>query len=228
MTADAAPRTLAEEVRTPRAAGIAGIAFAIVMATVVVLMRLAAPLAGHNTQWLTHDTQRTQVTIAVSLIPYAGIAFMWFIGVIRTRIGAQEDRLFATVFLGSGLLFVAMLFAGGAVMGAVLTMYSTQHSLSDDQAHMAAALSSVLLTTFGIRMAALFTMIATNLGRRTKIIPKWLIVFGFVVGLLMMFAPIGNRWAILIFPLWVFVLSVQIILASGRAVPAAVTPETSA
>lgn len=33
----------------------------------------------------------------------AGIAFLWFIGVIRDRSGAHEDRFFATVFLGSGL-----------------------------------------------------------------------------------------------------------------------------
>ena len=51
---------------------------------------------------------------AVSLIPFAGIAFLWFIGVIRTRLGDREDKLFATVFLGSRLLFVALLFLAGA------------------------------------------------------------------------------------------------------------------
>ena len=46
------------------------------------------------------------------LVPFAGIAFLWFIGVVRDRIGEREDKFFATVFFGSGLLFVAMLFAG--------------------------------------------------------------------------------------------------------------------
>jgi len=44
-------------------------------------------------------------------LPFAGIAFLWFIGVLRDRLGELEDRFFATVFLGSGLLFLAMLFA---------------------------------------------------------------------------------------------------------------------
>jgi hypothetical protein len=39
------------------------------------------------------------VAIGLNLIPFAGIAFLWFIGVIRDRIGAHEDRFFATVLL---------------------------------------------------------------------------------------------------------------------------------
>jgi hypothetical protein len=46
----------------------------------------------------------------------AGIAFLWFIGVIRDHLGDREDRFFATVFLGSGLLFVAMLFICGGII----------------------------------------------------------------------------------------------------------------
>ena len=51
------------------------------------------------------------MTLALNIIPFAGIAFLWFMGVLRDRFGQQEDRFFATVFLGSGLLFLAMLFA---------------------------------------------------------------------------------------------------------------------
>ena len=48
------------------------------------------------------------------MAPFAGIAFLWFIGVLRNRVGALEDQFFSTVFLGSGLLFVASLFASAA------------------------------------------------------------------------------------------------------------------
>ena len=54
------------------------------------------------------------------MVPFAGIAFLWFIGVVRDRIGEREDKFFATVFLGSGLLFVAMLFAAAAVLGGLI------------------------------------------------------------------------------------------------------------
>jgi hypothetical protein len=60
------------------------------------------------------------VAIALNLIPFAGIAFLWFIGVLRDRIGQREDRFFATVFLCNGLLFVAMTFAGAAIAGGVI------------------------------------------------------------------------------------------------------------
>ena len=67
--------------------------------------------------------------LALNLLPFAGIAFLWFIGVVRDRIGQGEDRFFATVFLGSGLLFIAMLFVTGAVAGGlVLTRERTAGS----------------------------------------------------------------------------------------------------
>ena len=62
--------------------------------------------------------------IALNLIPFAGIAFLWFIGVLRDRIGQREDRFFAIVFLGSGLLFVAMLFVAAAVSGGLFAAAS--------------------------------------------------------------------------------------------------------
>ena len=60
------------------------------------------------------------MAVALNLIPFAGIAFLWFVGVLRDRIGEREDRFFATVLLGSGLLFVAMLFIGAAVAGGLI------------------------------------------------------------------------------------------------------------
>lgn len=81
----------------------------------------------------------------------AGIAFLWFIGVIRFRLGALEDKLFATVFLGSGLLFICMLFAAGAVMGTLLTLSAQPAGASDGIARMSGALTSALLATFGTR-----------------------------------------------------------------------------
>jgi hypothetical protein len=211
--------SLAEEIRTPRAAAVAGIIFAVVMATAFVLFRLASPLPGDAGVWIADHGRRTQVSIAIFLVPYAGIAFLWFIGVIRARLGVYEDRLFATAFLGSGLLFVAMLFAGAAVMGGLITVYNEKFSISVDSLRLCTALSGALLTTFGIRMAAVFTIVVTNLGRRAKLVPKWLVVFGYISGVALLFAPMGERWAILLFPIWVFTLSVHIFFASANREP---------
>jgi len=50
-----------------------------------------------------------ELTVAMNLRPLSGIAFLWFTGVVRHRLGDLEDRFFATVFLGSGLLYAAMI-----------------------------------------------------------------------------------------------------------------------
>ena len=98
------PRNL----RTPRAAAVAGIIFSALLITALVLLRLSAPAHASNPgAWLSNPRNRAEVAVALNLIPFAGIAFLWFIGVLRDRIGDREDRFFATVFLGSGLLFVA-------------------------------------------------------------------------------------------------------------------------
>jgi hypothetical protein len=218
-------RSLADEIRTPRAAAVAGIVFAIVMATVVVLLRLSSPLNGAAGTWITDHGRRTQVSIAITLVPFAGIAFLWFIGVIRSRLGVYEDRLFATVFLGTGLLFVAMLFAGAAVIGGLITLYNDNYQVSPDSLRLGSAMSGALLTTFGIRMAAVFTIVTTNLGRRARLVPKWLVIFGYIAGVVLLLAPIGEKWAILVFPLWVFVLSLRILFVSGNSEPVSPTSD---
>src|SRR6266403_5433019 len=94
------------------------------MFTVLWLLRRSDPADPlESGAWLA--TNARTVALALNLIPLAGVAFLWFIGVLRDRLGQQEDRFFATVFLGSGLLFLAMLFAAAAIAGAVTLLASS-------------------------------------------------------------------------------------------------------
>jgi hypothetical protein len=103
--------------RAPRPAGFAGVLFSLLLITGILLLRVATPAdpleAG---AWL--KTRSQLVALTLYLVPFAGMAFLWFIGVLRDRLGEREDRFFATVFLGSGLLFLALLFVSAAVTGA--------------------------------------------------------------------------------------------------------------
>ena len=97
--------------RSRRSAAIAGIVFSLLLMAAMIMMRLA--LSEDSLESLRSDeSRRTLIRLSLNLVPFAGIAFLWFIGVVRERLGQIEDRLFSTVFLGSGLLFLAMLFAG--------------------------------------------------------------------------------------------------------------------
>jgi hypothetical protein len=110
-----------DAMRTPGAAAVAGILFAVLLSLALALVRTAVPSDPTAApDWVTDGARRNAVVIALNLLPFAGIAFLWFIGVVRARVGAGEDRLFATVFLGSGLLFVAMLLVSAATAGGLL------------------------------------------------------------------------------------------------------------
>ena len=100
MSAPIAGRTA---IRSPRAAAVAGIIFSVLLAVALALVRSVTPsdpdAAG---DWLADGSRRKAVLVALNLLPFAAIAFLWFIGVLRDRLGRKEDRFFATVFLGSG------------------------------------------------------------------------------------------------------------------------------
>src|SRR3954471_22055647 len=88
---------------TPKAAAIAGIVFSVLLIVILWLLRRSVPSDPLDSgAWIA--TQYETVKFALNLVRFAGVAFLWFIGVLRDRLGQQEDRLFATVFLGSALL----------------------------------------------------------------------------------------------------------------------------
>ncbi len=118
------PPLIRSRLTTPRAAATAGILFSLLLLASLVLVRMAVPSNPQDAgEWLSSSIK--PVTLALNLVPFAGIAFLWFIGVVRDRLGEYEDRFFATVFLGSGLLFLAMLFTSAATAGGILQMFGT-------------------------------------------------------------------------------------------------------
>jgi len=206
------------ELRTPRAAAIAGIAFALILGAVLFLTRSASLSQGSDPMlWFTDDSRRSSIGIALYLVPFGGIAFLWFIGVIRTRLGASEDRLFATVFLGSGLLFVAMLFAAAAALATILKLSPGGRPIPTDTVNLLASLSSELMGGFGIRMAAVFTIAVTTAARRGQLVPTWLVVIGYLFPIVLLFSPPSLTWVPALFPIWVLLLSIHILVVTrGR------------
>src|SRR5690349_16115577 len=128
--------------RTPKAAALAGIIFSILLVAALGLFRLSVPADPLDTgAWLAKSSGI--VALALNLMPFAGVAFLWFIGVLRDRLGPREDRFFATVFFGSALLFLAMLFASAAVIGAIVIVHTAEPDAmaSSTTLHLARALA---------------------------------------------------------------------------------------
>jgi hypothetical protein len=214
----AAAQLTRHAIRTPRAAAVAGIVFSLLLTATFVLVRSAVPKDPNAAgDWLTNGSRRDAFVVALNLLPFAGIAFLWFIGVLRDRMGANEDRFFATVFLGSGLLFVAMLFTCGAVAGGLVLSFSdTAGPPPAELWSFGRRVTLSLLTVYALRMAAVFTISTTTIAGRLGLVPRWLVVFGMATGLVLLATAGSVPWLEIIFPLWVFVLSTHILFASFR------------
>ncbi len=202
--------------RTPRAAAVAGIIFCLLLTSALVLLRVSVPAhAAAPGDWLTDSRRRTAVAVALNLVPFAGIAFLWFIGVLRDRIGEREDRFFATVFLGSGLLFVAMLFVAAALGGGLIAD-ANSGSASSATILLGRNVSAILLNVYAMRMAAVFTLTTVTIARRTEIVSRWLTVAGLVSALILLVGVGLSPWVELLFPAWILALSIDVLAAGLR------------
>jgi len=212
------PALTARRWRSRRSAAVAGIVFAVLLIAALVLMRLA--VAGETVGQIELDPgRRALVRLALNLVPFAGIAFLWFIGVVRDQLGEVEDRLFSTVFLGSGLLFLAMLFQGAVTATSLVAMVSGP-DLDGGVWTFGRGTTEALISVYAMRMAAVFTLSVSTVALRTAAVPRWVPFSGYAVALVLLLVAGQNKWAQLVFPVWVLVLSVAILLTPGRARPA--------
>jgi hypothetical protein len=203
--------------KTPKAAAIAGMVFSVLLIAVFWLMRTSIPADPQESgSWVRGDSG--SVALALNLMPFAGIAFLWFIGVLRDRLGQQEDRFFATVFFGSGLLFLAMLFTSAAIMGAILIAFAMQPQelMGSATFHFARAAAYSLVNVYMIKMASVFMITTSTVAVYTGIAPRWLAVLGFALALILLFGSFYVSWSFLVFPVWVFLLSASILKDSMR------------
>jgi len=200
--------------KTPKAAAIAGIAFSLLLLSILWLMRTSIPADPLEPgAWLGTDTRA--ITIALNLVPFAGVAFLWFIGVLRDRLGQREDRFFATVFFGSALLFLAMLFAAAAVIGAVVLVatISAPHELTSSATfRFARAASYIIVNVYAIKMAAVFMISTSTVVIRTGIAPRWIAFLGFLLAIILLIGSFFMSWSIAVLPFWVFLISVYILI----------------
>jgi hypothetical protein len=203
--------------RSRRAAALAGIVFAVLLIAAMVMMRMAVS-GGSFTSLQSDPDRRGLVRASLNLVPFAGIAFLWFIGVVRDQLGALEDRLFSTVFLGSGLLFLAMVFVSAVTTSSLLSMVEGPNANADLWAYGRSS-TELLISVYAMRMAAVFTLSVSTVGMRTGAMPRWVSYLGYLVALVLFVSAGEQRWTQLLFPAWVLVVSLAILFTPpGRAV----------
>jgi hypothetical protein len=208
-----------KQLNTPKAAAVAGIAFSVLLIAILWLLRRSVPDDPLDSgAWIA--TESGTVTIALNLIPFAGVAFLWFIGVLRDRLGQQEDRFFATVFFGSSLLFLAMLFAAAAIAGAIMLLAanaSEPDQLSHSPTfHFARATVYIIANAYAIKMACVFMISTSTVVIRTGIAPRWIAILGFFLACILLVGSYYMSWSMAVLPVWVFLLSIHILIHNLR------------
>jgi hypothetical protein len=208
-----------QRLRTPRAAAVAGILFAVLFIISVVLIRLVLPedlTESSIADWLGGNT--ALVSVALTLVPFAGIAFLWFMGVVRAHLGKLEDQFFSSVLVGSGLLFLAMTFASAAIAGGIMTSYA----IAADQLAVGGvlifgrALMYTIMNVYAIRMAGVFMISLGTIWLQARAVPRPFVFVTYALALLLLVTISFSLWVILIFPAWVFVISVYILRETWR------------
>ena len=204
--------------KTPRAAAIAGIMFSVLLLGALLLLRNSVPDDPREPgAWL--NSESNMVALAINLVPFAGIAFLWFIGVLRDRLGASEDKFFATVFFGSGLLFLGMLFAAAAVAGALIISFETAPAQLIESAtfHFARAAAYSMMNVYTIKMAGVFMVTTSTIAIYTGFAPRWIAILGYLLALLLIFGSYYLSWSFVVFPLSVLVMSIYIFFDNAGA-----------
>ena len=205
------------KLKTPRAAAIAGILFALLYGVGLVLIRLSIPAdIAADSSWV--ETNSRAISLGLNLVPFAGIAFLWFIGVIRDRLGDLEDRLFATVFLGSGLLFLALTFVGTALAGGLLSSYMVAPTALVESGVFTYSRAVVyqILNVYAIRMAGVFMISLGTIWLRTGLMQRGWAFLTYALALILLVSISYSLWVTLIFPVWVLAVSVYFLIVDRR------------
>jgi hypothetical protein len=163
--------------------------------------------------WYADPNNQRLLVLALNSTTISAIAFLWFVAVIRRRVGLRENRFFGTVFVGVAGLMAAMwvigvlLFTAPGLDAYIFATPQSTESVSGWQAAGAAALTIVVP-----RFEAVFILSATTVGRLSDAFPRVLIIIGYGAGLLQLLAPLPVDWLVWIFPAWATLVSLGLLI----------------
>jgi hypothetical protein len=199
--------------KAPKAAATAGIIFSVLLVSSQLLIWLSIPATPSQsaTELVGHSNT---ISVALNLLPFAGVAFLWFIAVVRDRLGVLEDRFFATVFLGSGLLYLAMTFVSGAIAGSLIRILDRTPELAMQTGIYTLSRAAIYVTmnVYGIKMAGVFMVSTSTILLRTGIVRRWIAFLGFALAAALLLSIGTIQWIPFVFPVWVFLISADILI----------------
>lgn len=205
--------------RSLEAAAVAGMAYSVLAVAGMVLLSRFPDLDMSDeemTLWFEDAGRRAEVILGLNLVSISAIAFLWFVAVIRRRLGDREDRFFGTVFFGASIAYVGVWLVAAAVMaGPVIVLSAFDNaSISSESESLAVGIGAALVLVIAPRLQAVFVITVSNVILRSGFLPRWLAFVGLATGFVMMVIPFISQPLGLAFPAWVMLVSV-VILVTG-------------
>lgn len=221
-------QAVARKVRSIESAAIAGIVYAVVASTAIVVLTRYPDLALSDADlaaWFTDDMHQAWLVTGLNLAAFSAIAFLWFVAVVRRRIGDREDRFFSTVFLGSAIVYVVIWLIAAAVLAApaVTSTLRAGGSMSRDTSTLAVGVATALIFVVAPRIQAVFIFSTSTLILRTRALPKWVAYWGYLSGVVLSVVPLVMEPIGFGLPIWVLVVSVTLLTSRPGRQPDAAT-----
>lgn len=212
-------------VREPRrdSAAVAGIVYSLTAAAALLLLRSVPAPSSTEAQWLewiAGSGNRRNLILGLNLASVSAVAFLWFVAVVRRRVGDREDRFFATVFMGSAVVYVGIWITAAAIVAApaVLHGFDDTAPLGWETYRLAEGTAASILLVAGPRIQAVFVASTSTVFLRARVVPNWLAYLGYFVAVVMFAVPIVSEPVGLGLPGFVLVASITILLTQRRSV----------
>lgn len=209
-------RSLRRRLASIEAAAVAGIVCAVGW-SLALRGLLAAPGIGADEaqirRFYADGANATAAMVWLQVLVVSSIAFLWFVGVVRGRIGDQEPRLVGTVFFGGSILLAALLFLGASLLAAPAVMVAVGDTAPDPGATaLMRSAAAVVLTVFLPRVGTLVMLSTASLGRATGALPQWLVVLSVVVGVFELVNVTVSTPTVFLVPAWIALVSVVLLV----------------
>jgi hypothetical protein len=204
------------------AGGIAAIVFAVLFVVGFLLASDTPDGDESNAKWVRHfadSGNRRMTVIGVILLAVAAVAFLVFLGVLRERLraAAPGSEWISTVAFASGVVFVAMLgvFAvGAAAVPAGVTFGDNPVPRDADIMRSLDSLGFGALLLFGAGSAGLLIITTSIVSGRAALLPRWLVVTGYIVGVIVLLGGL-LFFPLILIVLWMLAIGIVMLRRSG-------------
>jgi hypothetical protein len=213
-----------------RATAASGTVFAVLLVIALALVRqapgLGVPDDAYTAFYADGGHSDVLVTVGLHIVPFAGIAFLWYAVALRTLVQAapgQPPPLALWLQLAAAVVVVCTMFVASALVGAValLRVFSADPLPPPDVARALASAGYGVAFVYGVRAAGMFMITTTSLLRHARLLPRWLGWVGYVLAVGLLASTTFHPAILLVFPVWVVVTCGAVLLSGGRAGPVA-------